>query len=136
MHILANFVQKVNFKWTQFQRVGLALAEFYLFEFSSLRVLEESCFKTSKVPLHEYLTIEFFIFASFVQKVDFELSQFQKVSVALADFLFFCCVYCGYKGKVVLKLQKLLLSKRFYDWNVDLCICLFILLTLYLMLVH
>ena len=47
-------------------------------------------------------TTEIFIFAIFVQKNDFEQSQ---VDVALPEFSFFSCFYCGREGKVVLKVQ-------------------------------
>ena len=40
---------KVPFERSQFQRVGVALSEFYLVVLPSLRVLGESCFKASKV---------------------------------------------------------------------------------------
>ena len=45
-----NFVQKVEFEQLQFQEVGMALTEFYLFELTLFRVLGESCFKAPKVP--------------------------------------------------------------------------------------
>ena len=47
----------------------MTLTEFYSFKFSSLRVLRESSFKAPKVMFNEYLTIEMFIFAYFIQKV-------------------------------------------------------------------
>ena len=42
--IFANFVQKVNFDQLQFQKLGVALSKFVLFELSFLRLLGESCF--------------------------------------------------------------------------------------------
>ena len=48
-----NFVQKFEFERSQFQEVGMALTEFYLFELSLFQVLGESCFKAPKVPLDE-----------------------------------------------------------------------------------
>ena len=50
-------------------------------------------------------TTEIFIFAIFVQKNDFEQSQFKEMDVALPEFSFFSCFYCGREGKVVLKVQ-------------------------------
>lgn len=54
MFIFANFVEKVDFEPSQSQRMGVALAEFYLFELSLCRVLGESCFKGLKVVLEKY----------------------------------------------------------------------------------
>ena len=54
MFIFANFVEKVDFEPSQFQRMGVALAEFHLFELSLCRVLGESCFKGLKVVLDKY----------------------------------------------------------------------------------
>ena len=53
MFIFANSVQKVDFEQSHFQKVGVALAEIYSFELFLLRVLEESCFKSPKIPLDE-----------------------------------------------------------------------------------
>ena len=44
MFIFANFVQKVDFDWLQFQKVGVALSKFVLFELPFLRLLGQSCF--------------------------------------------------------------------------------------------
>ena len=53
MFIFAEFVNKINFERIQSQRVGVALAKLFLFKLSSLRVLENSCFKARKVPWDE-----------------------------------------------------------------------------------
>lgn len=54
MFHFSNFAQKTNFEQPQFQKVDVALPEFFLFVFSSLLVLEESCFKAPKALLDEY----------------------------------------------------------------------------------
>lgn len=51
MFVFANFVQKLGFEQSHLPKVDMALAKFYLFELSPLRVLEESWFKALKVPL-------------------------------------------------------------------------------------
>ena len=66
--------------------MAVALAEFYLFMLSLLRVLRLICFKGIKFCWMNIFTIEMFIFANFVQNVDSERSQLQKMSVVLAEF--------------------------------------------------
>ena len=44
MFIFGNFVQKVDSDWLQFQKVGVALPKFVLFELPFLRLLGQSCF--------------------------------------------------------------------------------------------
>ena len=51
MLIFSNFVQRINFEQSEFQKVCVALAEFYLFQLLLLWVLGESCFTASKVLL-------------------------------------------------------------------------------------
>ena len=51
--IFVNFVQKINFVLSQFQKLVVAVPEFSLFAFSSLHLLEESFFKPLKVPAYE-----------------------------------------------------------------------------------
>ena len=50
----ANFLQKIDFEQSQFQKVSVALAEFYWFELPSLQVLGENCFRARKGSLNEY----------------------------------------------------------------------------------
>ena len=50
----ANFVLKFDFEKRQFQKVGVVLAEFYLFQLPLLRVLGVSYFKITKVLLSEF----------------------------------------------------------------------------------
>ena len=52
MFIFALFIQKIDFKQSQFQKVGVAPAE-YLFQLSLLEVVGESSFKSTKVLLDE-----------------------------------------------------------------------------------
>ena len=55
MFIFANFLQKVNFERSQFQRVAIALAKFYLFELPLLRVLGETCLQSSRSSVRRML---------------------------------------------------------------------------------
>ena len=84
MFIFANFVQKINFEGSQFQDVGVALSEFYLFALGLLRVSGENCLKTPKAPLYEYFyhwKVQFSL--TWVSKNwTFEWSQFQWIVVA------------------------------------------------------
>ena len=76
MFIFAIFVQKIDFDWSQFRRMGVTLTEFYWFKFSSLPVLEESCFPARKVTLDEYFYHWNDHFYYFCSNVIFELFFF------------------------------------------------------------
>ena len=54
MFIFSNFVRKIKFEQSLSQKVGVALAEVYLFVLPSLWVLGEQCFKTLKFSLDQY----------------------------------------------------------------------------------
>lgn len=69
--------------------MAVALAEFYLFLLSLLRVLRLICFKGIKFCWMNIFTIEMFFFANFVQKVDFDELKFQKVGVPFSEFYLF-----------------------------------------------
>ena len=57
--------------------------------------------KIQKIRLTNIFTIETFIFANFVQKVDFDRSHLQNVGVALAEFhLSELSSYAGIRGKL------------------------------------
>ena len=76
------------FEQSQFQKVSVALAELYLFELPSFRVIRENYFKAPKLLLDKYIfTIKMVNFANFVQRVDFE--RFRRVGVAIAEFYLF-----------------------------------------------
>ena len=47
----------MEFDWSQFWGMGVALTEFYLFNFYSLPVLRESCFKAPKITLDKGTTV-------------------------------------------------------------------------------
>ena len=89
MFLFTNFVQKVNFKRSQFGKMGVALSKFLWFVLGSFRVLGESCFKAPKAPLDEYFyhwNDYFCYFCIFVQKIGFEQS---KYTFSAFMFLFF-----------------------------------------------
>ena len=56
-----------------------------------MHVLWESCFKAQKPHLTYIFTIKSFIFANFVQKIDFEQLHLQKLDAVLAGFYFELC---------------------------------------------
>ena len=64
----------------------MTIPEFYIFVLSSLRVLGENYSNTPDVHWTYIFTFEIFIFGNFIQKINFEWSQFQKVGVALPVF--------------------------------------------------
>ena len=82
--IFSNFIEKVIFDQSQFQRVDVTLAEFSSIQFSSLWVEREVVSKHKKFRWTNILSIEVFIFTNLVQ--NFEWSQFQKVGVEFTEF--------------------------------------------------
>lgn len=66
-------------------------------------------------------TIEIFIFANFVQKIEFKQCQFQKMSVKIAEFSLFGLRSLRLLGENCLKAPKVPLNKYFYHWNVHFC---------------
>ena len=80
MFIFAISVQKIDFEQSQLKKVGVAIAEFHLFQ---LLLLQTSYFKGLQVLLDDYF---YHRNANFVQKVNFERSQFEKMGVALTVF--------------------------------------------------
>ena len=68
MFIFANFMTEIDFERTQFQQMAVSLAELYLFEFSTFRVLRESYFKAPKIPWGEYFYYRNVHFCSFCTK--------------------------------------------------------------------
>ena len=59
-----------------------------------------------------------FIFANFVQKVNIQRSQFEKVNVSLSEFLRFILGSLLELGKSCLKIPKAPLDEYFYHWNI------------------
>ena len=53
MFKFANFVQKIDFGRSRFQKLVVALSEIYLLELSQLWLLRESYFKAPKLPVDE-----------------------------------------------------------------------------------
>ena len=99
----------------------LALAELHLFQLPGLLILGESCFKAPKALLEEIFYHCLFIFANFVQKVNFELSQFQKMGVAAAEFHLVQLPVLPVLRESCFKAPQVLLDKSFYHLNVQFC---------------
>ena len=89
MSIFVNFVQKDDFEQSQLEKVGVTLSEFYFLSCLHCGYKGKVVLKLQKFPWTNIFTIEMFIFASFVQNIDFEGSQFQRVGIALAEFRLF-----------------------------------------------
>ena len=80
------FCTKIPFEQSQFQRVDVALTKSYLFELSLLRVSGEVFLKLKKFHWINIFNTEM---VKFVQKVDFQQSQFQRVGAALVKVFLF-----------------------------------------------
>lgn len=66
--------------------------------------IRERYFKAPKAP--NIFTVQMFIFAIFVQKTNFDRSQFQSISQFSVKFVYLNRIHCRHKAKVVFKLQK------------------------------
>ena len=98
--IFANFVQNFDFYQSQFCFIPAKLSLLYhrdlllnpcfaFFVWFSLFVLEYSCFKTPKILLTNIFIIKMLISANFVQKKDFQWSQFWKLYGEVPKFYLF-----------------------------------------------
>lgn len=109
----ANFVLKFDFEKRQFQKVGVVLAEFYLFQLPLLRVLGVSYFKITKVLLNEFSPLKC-LFLLILNKTSTLCNHsFREQVLHSLNFVYSKCLHCRYQRKVVSKLQKLRCTKIF-----------------------
>ena len=108
MFIFTNFIQTIDFERSQFQRMGVELTEFYLFEMSSLRaVIKGKSFQSSKSSIERiFLPLKFLVLLILYEKLTFSDHSFRRWTWYSLNFIYLCCLHCEYEGKVVLKLQK------------------------------
>ena len=121
-------IEKFNFasEQSQFQSVGVARTEFYLFELFSFWVLKKVVLKLQKFCWRNIFIIEMFIFPNFVQKIDFEpshlgLSHLQKLNVVLAEFYSFQLPWLRLLRENCFKVLRLTWDEYFYHLNVYFC---------------
>ena len=86
MFIFAILVQKMDFEQSQFRRIGVVLTKLYLFSYPYCGYKEKIVLKVQNFCWINIFIFEMFIFAIFVQKRDFEESQFRRMGVRLTEF--------------------------------------------------
>ena len=106
MFIFANYVQKINFEGTRLRMLGVSLTQSYLFVMSLLWVLRECCFRAPKILLDKYFTIKRFILLILYKKSILSHHCFRRWTKHSLNFIYLCCLHCGYQGNFVLKLLK------------------------------
>ena len=106
MFVFANYVQKINFEGTQLRMLGVSLTQSYLFVMSLLRVLRECCFRAPKILLDKYFTIKRFILLILYKKSILSHHCFRRWAQHSLNFIYLCCLHCGYQGNFALKLLK------------------------------
>ena len=98
--------------------VGCELAEFYSFELFPLWVLKESCFKTTKVLLNKLFLPKMFIFANFLQTIDLEQSNSQRLGMTLPEFCLFESHALPKLGESWFKAPNIFLDEHFCHLNI------------------
>ena len=106
MFVFANYVQKINFEGTRLRMLGVSLSQSYLFVMSLLWVLRECCFRAPKILLDKYFTIKRFILLILYKKSILRHHCFRRWTKHSLNFIYLCCLHCGYQGNFVLKLLK------------------------------
>ena len=99
--VFANFVQKINFVLSQFQKLVVVVPEFSLFAISSLRLLEESLFKPLKVPVYEAF-YQFNVYFCYICTKNWLWTIVLSVSWRGTTWILFICVVfmAGIKKKI------------------------------------
>ena len=91
MFIFTNFIQTIDFERSQFQRMGVELTEFYLFEMSSLRaVIKGKSFQSSKSSIERiFLSLKFLVLLILYEKLTFSDHSFPKMDIVFSEFYLF-----------------------------------------------